>query len=189
MKIGYCRISTNDQSLNSQLDLLRENGCEKLFYDTVSGTKIDREGLNSMFDLLREGDIVVVSRLDRLARSLKDLISITDKLKSMGVNLNSISEKIDTTSSTGNLIFQIIGAFAEFERNIIRERTKAGLESARSRGRLGGRPTKKTSELLKMLEILYKDSSIPVKNIAKQLKISQTTMYNYLREMKKEKEK
>ena len=127
MLVGYSRVSTNDQSLNSQIDKLKEFGCEKIFTDVISGTKSERKGLKEMLDYLRENDTVVVFRLDRLGRSLKDLIDIVNLFKNKNIHFKSISENIDTATPTGKLIFHITGAFAEFERNIIRERTKAGI--------------------------------------------------------------
>jgi DNA invertase Pin-like site-specific DNA recombinase len=186
MKIGYCRVSTREQSLQSQIDQLKDYGCEKIFHDIIGGTKVERTGLNDMFNTLRDGDIVVVYKLDRLARGLIDLIAIVEKFKEMKVGLKSLTENIiDTTTPSGLFMFQLIGVFAEFERNIIKERTRAGLESAKKMGRKGGRPTKKTSELLKMLKAMYDSKDIPVSVMCKNLNISQTTFYNYLREVKK----
>lgn len=139
MKIGYCRVSTQDQNLDLQRRALREVGVEKVFADKVSGTVKEREGLAELLGFARAGDCVVVWRLDRLARSLKDLIAIAGELERRGVQLISLTEAIDTTSTTGRLFFHIFGALAEFERNLIAERTKAGLDAARSRGRSGGR--------------------------------------------------
>jgi DNA invertase Pin-like site-specific DNA recombinase len=183
MKIGYCRVSTHDQSLNSQIDQLKDYGCEKIFHDVVSGVKSERSGLNSMFEVLREGDIVIIYKLDRLARGLLDLITIVEKFKSMKVGLKSVTENIiDTTTSIGIFMFQLMGVFAEFERNIIKERTKAGLESARRIGHKGGRPTKRTPEILKILKAMYDNKEISISTICKNLKISQSTFYNYLKE-------
>lgn len=139
MFIGYARVSTEDQSLALQHDALRAAGCERIFDDKVSGSKTERPGLLNALDHLRKGDTLVVWRMDRIGRSLKDLIARAEELKEMGVGLKSLQEAIDTTSSGGQLIFHMFGALAEFERGLIRERTQAGLAAARARGRKGGR--------------------------------------------------
>ena len=144
MKIGYARVSTYEQNLDLQIDDLKKNGCEKIYEEKVSGSKADRPILQDMLKNLRNGDILVVWKLDRLGRSLKDLLEIVSGLQNRGVELVSLKESIDTTSSTGKLIFSIFGALAEYEKDIIRERTMAGLNSARARGIVGGR--KKTPE-------------------------------------------
>ena len=181
MIIGYSRVSTNDQSLDSQIDKLKEYGCEKIFTDIVSGAKAERKGLNDMLDYARDGDTIVVFRLDRLGRSLKDLIEIMNELQKRNINFKSLSENIDTSTPTGKLIFHITGAFAEFERNIIRERTKAGLESARARGRKGGRPTKITEEKIKMAKLLHSDTSLSIGDILKQMNIKKGIFYKMLK--------
>ncbi|MCP4826568.1 MAG: recombinase family protein, partial [Shimia sp.] len=139
MFIGYARVSTEDQSLALQHDALRAAGCERIFDDKVSGAKSERPGLTKALEQLRDGDTLAVWRLDRMGRSLKDLIARAEELKEMGVGLKSLQESIDTTSSGGQLIFHMFGVLAEFERNLIRERTQAGLTAARARGRKGGR--------------------------------------------------
>ncbi len=181
MLLGYCRISTQDQSLASQKDKLKEYGCEKIYTDIVSGGKADRKELNEMLEYIREGDTVVVFRLDRLGRSLKDLIELMNKFKDKKVNFISITENIDTTTPTGQLTFYLTGAFAEFERNIIRERTRAELESARVRGRKGGRPTVITKEKIEMAKTLHKNNKISIGEILKQLKVSRRTFYSMLK--------
>ena len=181
MLVGYSRVSTNDQSLNSQIDKLKEFGCEKIFTDVISGGKSERKGLKEMLAYLRENDTVVVFRLDRLGRSLKDLIDIMNLFKNKNIHFKSISENIDTATPTGKLIFHITGAFAEFERNIIRERTKAGIESARARGRKGGRPTKMTEERIKMAKILHNDKSLSINDILKQMNIKRGLFYRMLK--------
>jgi DNA invertase Pin-like site-specific DNA recombinase len=137
MLIGYARISTIDQNLALQMDVLKKAGCEKIFEDQASGGKVDRVGLKAALDCAREGDTVLVWRLDRLGRSLKHLIETVTQLNERDVGFRSLQETIDTTTSGGKLVFQIFGDLAEFERNLIRERTKAGLEAARARGRNG----------------------------------------------------
>src|SRR6266704_1041561 len=142
MLIGYARVSTNEQNLDLQRDALRKAGvtAKHIFTDKITGTKEERPGLTEALSHLREGDTLVVWRLDRLGRSLKHLIETVTALKQQGIAFKSITENIDTATATGQLVFHIFGALAEFERNLIRERTIAGLESARARGRLGGRP-------------------------------------------------
>src|SRR5512142_760064 len=140
MFIGYARISTADQTINLQKDALQQAGCSRIFTDTASGAKAERKGLDEALDYVRAGDTLVVWRLDRLGRSLRHLIETITGLASRGIGFKSITESIDTTTSGGKLIFHIFGALAEFERDIIRERTQAGLTAARARGRKGGRP-------------------------------------------------
>jgi DNA invertase Pin-like site-specific DNA recombinase len=139
MKIGYCRVSTNEQNLNLQTNALEKAGVDRIFSDKISGTKTFRPGLSELLSFARENDCVVIWRLDRLARSLKDLIEISGQLQARNIQLISLTENIDTTTTTGKLFFHIFGALAEFERNLIIERTRAGLEAARARGRSGGR--------------------------------------------------
>src|SRR5919201_955449 len=140
MNIGYARVSTQDQTLDLQKDALTKAGCERLFSDTASGASTERKGLEQALGQLREGDTLVVWRLDRLGRSLPHLIETVTALEQRGIGFRSLTESIDTTTSGGKLIFHIFGALAEFERNLIRERTLAGLAAARARGRSGGRP-------------------------------------------------
>jgi DNA invertase Pin-like site-specific DNA recombinase len=138
--IGYARVSTQDQHLQLQQDTLNNAGCIKIFTDTASGTEAERKGLGEAFNYVREGDTLVVWRVDRLGRSLKDLIGRITELHNRNIGFKSLTENIDTTTSGGKLIFHIFGALAEFERDIIRERTNAGLTAARARGKKGGRP-------------------------------------------------
>ena len=140
MLVGYARVSTDDQNLNLQRDALLLAGCEKIFEDQISGARAERPGLQAVLEFARPGDTLVIWRLDRLSRSLKDLIEMVKLLESKTVGLMSLQESVDTTSSSGMLIFHLFGALAEFERNLIRERTQAGLQAARARGRKGGRP-------------------------------------------------
>ena len=184
MLIGYSRVSTTDQCLDSQIDKLKEYGCDKIFTDVVSGSKSIRKGLTEMLDYMRRDDVVIVFRLDRLGRSLKDLIDIINIFKDKGVHFKSISENIDTATSTGNLIFHITGAFAEFERNIIRERVNTGLETARARGRKGGRPTLITSEKIQMAKLLYNDKTLNIQDILKQLNVKKSLFYKMLKMQK-----
>jgi DNA invertase Pin-like site-specific DNA recombinase len=181
MLIGYSRISTNDQSLNSQIDKLKQYGCKEIYTDVISGSKANRPQLDKMLEFIREGDTVVVYRLDRLGRGLKDLINLINTFQEKKVNFKSLTENIDTTTPGGMLIFHIFGAVAEFERNLIRERTNAGLESARARGKKGGRKTKITEEKIKMAKLLHNDKSMDIDAIAKQLGVCRTTFYEMLK--------
>lgn len=183
MLIGYARVSTEDQSLDLQRDALKASGCARVFEDKVSGAKADRPGLNRALDQLREGDTLVVWRLDRLGRSLKDLILRAEELKERGVGLKSLQESIDTTSSGGQLIFHMFGALAEFERNLIRERTHAGLTAARARGRMGGR--KKVLDLKQRRHAveLYRSKKHTVKEICALMGIARATLYAYVDEL------
>jgi DNA invertase Pin-like site-specific DNA recombinase len=159
MKIGYARVSKTDQKLELQTDALTAAGVEQIFTDKISGSKDQRDGLEKLLAIAREGDCVVVWRLDRLARSLKHLIELAALFESRGIQLISLSENIDTTTTTGKLFFQIFGALAEFERNVIIERTRAGLEAAKARGRSGGRKPVLTPEKRSVVQKLLKDST------------------------------
>jgi DNA invertase Pin-like site-specific DNA recombinase len=172
MLIGYARISTNEQNLDLQFDALKKEGVDPahIFTDKVTGTKAERPGLTEALSHLRSGDTLVVWRLDRLARSLSNLIELVNKLAGRGIAFKSLTERIDTASATGKLVFHIFGALAEFERNLITERTVAGLSAARARGRLGGRPRlDRTSRKVAMARKLYADKSTPISEICKTL--------------------
>src|SRR5690242_3741054 len=182
MLIGYARVSTTDQTLALQQDALEKAGCERLFTDTASGSQTDRPGLTEALSHLRQGDTLVVWKLDRLGRSLKDLITRITQLQNQDIGFKSLTEQIDTTTSGGKLIFHIFGALAEFERDIIRERTQAGLTAARARGRRGGRPKAKalnTAKKVAMAQQLYADKNNSVDEICKTLNISRATLYRY----------
>ncbi len=184
MKIGYARVSTKDQSVLMQVEALKEAGCTKIHEETVSGSKTARPVLDEIMRNLREGDTLVIWKLDRLGRNLAHLIQLTNTLMEKKVGLISLNDPIDTTTAQGRLVFGIFASLAEFERELIRERTQAGLKSARARGRKGGRPKGLTQEAIEkatIAEALYKNGSIPVKKIAEQLGISKTTLYLYLR--------
>ena len=184
MKIGYARVSTKDQSVLMQVEALKEGGCTKIHEETVSGAKTARPVLDEIMRNLREGDTLVIWKLDRLGRNLAHLIHLTNTLMEKKVGLISLNDPIDTTTAQGRLVFGIFASLAEFERELIRERTQAGLKSARARGRKGGRPKGLTQEAIEkatIAEALYKNGSIPVKKIAEQLGISKTTLYLYLR--------
>jgi DNA invertase Pin-like site-specific DNA recombinase len=180
MLIGYARVSTHEQTLNLQQDALTKAGCSKTFTDTASGAKAERKGLDEALDYVRKGDTLVVWRLDRLGRSLPHLITTMTGLEERGIGFKSLTENIDTTTSGGKLIFHIFGALAEFERNLIRERTTAGLTAARTRGRLGGRPKALTGKKLSIAQDLY-DRRHPIQEILQTLKISRATLYRALK--------
>ncbi|WP_369935309.1 recombinase family protein [Ruegeria sp. A3M17] len=178
--IGYARVSTQDQDPELQVDALKRVGCEKIFIEKASGAKRDRPELIAALDYAREADTIVVWKLDRLARSLKQLIETVENLEERGVGLKSVTETIDTTTSGGKLVFSIFAALAEFERSIIQERTRAGLESARSRGRVGGRPRSVTDEDIAAAKALLKDPDITVRKVAERIGCSEATLYRYL---------
>lgn len=181
MQIGYARVSTHDQSLDLQRDALLGQGCEKIFVDIASGTNQDRTGIEQLREQLRSGDVIVVWRLDRLGRSLKQLIELVEEFKSLKVGFRSLTEAIDTTTPGGKLFFHIIASMAEFERNIIAERTRAGLAAARSRGKLGGRPRKLSMQQCQIVQKLYVGKELSINDICKMFKISKTTLYSYLK--------
>ncbi len=184
MKIGYARISTYDQNLVLQMDALEKAGCGKVFHDQISGVKTKRPGLDKALAYLRKGDALVVWRLDRLGRSLKHLIELVNFLEEQGIGFQSLQESIDTMTSGGKLIFHIFGALAEFERNLIRERTQAGLAAARARGRTGGRPKSLDTKKSELLYRLYDEKKHSIREICNLVGVSKTTLYAYLRERK-----
>jgi DNA invertase Pin-like site-specific DNA recombinase len=177
MLVGYARVSTHDQTLALQQDALTKTGCSELFTDTASGAKTERKGLDEVLAYVRKGDTLVVWRLDRLGRSLPHLITTMTGLEERGIGFKSLTENIDTTTSGGKLIFHIFGALAECERNLIRERTNAGLTAARARGRIGGRPKALTPEQRRIAQALYDDPRNPITDICKTFKISKVTLY------------
>ncbi|MDA8352815.1 MAG: recombinase family protein [Firmicutes bacterium] len=181
MLVGYARVSTHDQNLNLQTDALREHGCEKIFTDHVSGGKFTRKGLEEALEYIRPGDTLVVWKLDRLGRSLKHLIEVVNNLHEKGIGFQSLRENMDTTSSGGKLIFHVFGALAEFEREIIRERTQAGLTAARARGKLGGRPRVMDEKKIKMAQTLMQDPNYSVREICETLQVSKATLYRHLK--------
>ena len=181
MLIGYARVSTGEQTLDLQLDALAKAGCEKIYRETASGAAAERPVLADVVGYLRPGDTLVVWRLDRLGRSLQHLIETIAALAERGIGFKSLTEHIDTTTSGGKLVFHIFGALAEFERDIIRERTEAGLAAARSRGRMGGRRKTLTPKEVAMVKRLYADKTTPVKDICKSFNISRMTLWRYVR--------
>jgi DNA invertase Pin-like site-specific DNA recombinase len=179
---GYARVSTNDQDLSLQLNELKAVGCDTIFTDKVSGTKSERPGLDECLKTLRPGDTLIVWRLDRLGRSMQHLVSVVTELKSKGIGFRSLRDgAIDTTTASGELIFNIFAALAQFEAELIRERTRAGLSAARARGRNGGRkPVLPESPKVKMAKRMHEDRSLSPMEICVNLKISRATYYRYL---------
>jgi DNA invertase Pin-like site-specific DNA recombinase len=180
MLVGYARVSTQDQNPALQLDVLKAAGCEKLFVEKASGAQRDRPELLAALDYLRAGDSLVVWKLDRLARSLKQLIETVELLESRRIGLRSLTEAIDTTTAGGKLVFHVFGALAEFERSIIRERTKAGLEAARARGKKGGRPPALVAKDLAAAKAMLSDPEITMEDVAKRLKVAPSTLYRHM---------
>jgi len=181
MLVGYARVSTHDQTLDLQLDALKAAGCSKVSQDTVSGAKESRPGLEEALAYLRPGDTLVVWRLDRLGRTLRHLIETVTDLEEKGIGFKSLQESIDTTTSSGKLIFHVFSALAEFERSLIRERTQAGLTAARARGRKGGRPRKLDSAQVRLLYQLYDGKEHTIAEICKLVGIARPTVYEYLK--------
>ena len=181
MLIGYARVSTTDQTLALQQDALQKAGCSKIFTDTASGALAERKGLADALSYVRPGDTLVVWKLDRLGRSLKDLIARITELQNRQIGFKSLTERIDTTTSGEKLIFHIFGSLAEFERDIIWERTQAGLAAARARGKRGGRrPTLKPKEIA-IVRKLYEDKQTPVEDLCRMFKISRMTLWRYVK--------
>jgi len=181
MQIGYARVSTFDQDLSLQRDALEAAGCERIFADTISGAKANRPQLAAALDHLRAGDTIVVWRLDRLGRSLSELIDLMTQFNKEGIAFRSLTEQIDTTTSGGKLIFHIFGALAEFERELIRKRTQAGLAAARARGRKGGRPKLLDGRKVAMAQALYDSGEHSITDICQTLGVSRATLYRYIK--------
>src|SRR5215211_7740862 len=180
MQIGYARVSTQEQTLALQQDALTQAGCEKVFTDTVSGSQDERPGLSDALSHLRSGDTLVVWRLDRLGRSLRNLIETVTELSQREIGFRSLTEQIDTTTPGGKLVFHVFGALAEFERDLIRERTQAGLSAARARGRKGGRPPVMTPAKAAVARQLYDSRQHTVAAIARTLGVSRASVYRHL---------
>lgn len=184
MLIGYARVSTSSQNLDLQIDALKKAGCEKIYQDQINGSLMNRPALDLLLKEIRKNDILVIWKLDRLGRSFKDLINLVNSLLEKGIGLKSLNDPIDTTTPQGRLIFNIFGSLAEFERELIKERTIAGLDAARARGIKGGRPiglSKKAQGIAHSAELLYKEGRLSVSEICDQLNISRGTLYKYLR--------
>jgi len=182
-KIGYARVSTRDQNLDNQIDMLKNHGCESIFSEKVSGRKYKRTELDNCLDYMREGDTLVLTKLDRLGRTTKQLIELSQHLDNHGIDLEIIDMNINTKDAMGKMFFTMMSAFAELETNLLSERTKKGLEASRARGRKGGRPkidNKKTD----MIKSLYKSEEYTGKEIAKMTDVSRTTVYRVVQEDK-----
>lgn len=184
MKIGYARVSTKDQNFDLQVDSLKKVGCKKIYKEVVSGAKTERQALNELLNTIRPGDVLIIWKLDRLGRSLKHLVEVVNELINKKIGIQSLNDPIDTTTPQGRLTFNIFASLAEFERDIIRERTQAGLSAARARGKKGGRPkgiSKKAAPTAYAAETLYREGNLSVQQICKQLGIAKSTFYSYLR--------
>lgn len=184
MKYGYARVSTKDQVLNLQMDALKTAGCHKIFYEVAKGARADRPEWLKLLEEIQKGDTLIVWKLDRMGRSLHHLIKVVNDLIAKGVDIISIQDPLNTTSAQGRLIFNMFASLAEFEKDLIRERTMAGLKSARARGRMGGRPkglSEKAKKTACTAEALYLQNELKTDDIAEQLGISKTTLYKYLR--------
>lgn len=179
MKIGYARVSTLQQNLSLQEDSLKAAGCEQIFTDKISSSKKQRPGLDAALSYVRKGDVLVVWKLDRLARSLNDLVHLVEKLKEKGAHIEAIDGSINTNTLNGQLVFHIFAALAQFEKGLIQERTKAGLQAARIRGRVGGRKPKLKSEEKKRLQELMKDPKMMIQDLQKMFGVGKTTLYRY----------
>lgn len=179
MFVGYARVSTLDQNPNLQIDALRSAGCERIFTEKASGAQRDRPELLAALDYLRTGDTLIVWKLDRLARSMRQLIETVEQLQTRAIGLRSLTESIDTTTAGGRLVFHLFGALAEFERAVIRERTSAGLQAARKRGKVGGRPRSFGPKEIAAARALLADPTIRVEDVAAHLKVSPATLYRY----------
>ena len=184
MRVGYARVSTHDQHLALQLDALRKAGCRQVYEEIISGARAERPVLQQALAHLRAGDVLMIWKLDRLGRSLRHLIEVVSDLAQRGIGFKSLQENLDTTTSSGKLVFHMFGALAEFERDLIRERTQAGLTAARARGRFGGRPrglSRQAEATALAAETLYREGQLSVQQIAEKLHIAKSTLYVYLR--------
>jgi DNA invertase Pin-like site-specific DNA recombinase len=180
MLIGYARVSTTDQKLDLQHDALAKAGCEKVFEDKASGARDDRPGLRDALSHCRPGDVLVVYKLDRLGRTMRGLVELVTELAQREIEFRSLSDGIDTTTTMGRFTFHLLGAIAEMERDLIRERTNAGLAAARARGRKGGRKVILTPKKLDAARALLEDRNRSVGEVAKQLGVGRTTLYRAL---------
>ena len=180
MLIGYARVSTSDQKIDLQVDALQQAGCERLFQDVMSSTRLNRPGLQEALSHLRQGDTLVIWKLDRLGRSVKGLITLTETLKARGIAFVSLQDKIDTTTPLGEFFFHVVGAFAQLERSLIVERTQAGLAAARARGRHGGRPRRVTKAKLRIAMAAMADRQSNASEVAQLIGINRTVLYRYV---------
>ena len=179
MQIGYARVSTQDQDLNLQYAALRQVNCDNIYEDKASGAKVSREGLKLALDALRENDTLVVWKLDRLGRSVRDLVNIISDLEQLGVHFKSLTDQIDTSTTAGRFFFHVMASLAQMERDLIIERTRAGLEAARRQGRIGGRKRKMTDSKISAAKRLIQDG-VPTREVAKNLGVSIPTLYRWL---------
>ena len=186
MLVGYARVSTPGQEFDLQKDALKEAGCERFYTDVASGTKAARPGFAEALDYLRAGDTLVVWRLDRLGRSLSHLIEVVSCLQDRDVGFRALQEQVDTTSAGGKLIFHVFGALAEFERELIRERTAAGLKAARARGRVGGRKKRMTVEQVRQASLLLANSTCDVAEICRTFGVHRATLYRNVKEYQRQ---
>lgn len=184
--IGYARVSTYEQNLDLQIEALKQAGCKKIYSDKISGSKAERVELNKLKENLREGETVVVWKLDRMSRSLKDMIDLIKFFESKKVGFRSLTENIDTTTPSGKLIFHIFGSMAEFERDLIRERTLAGMATARARGKSSGRPKSTNQKQNDLIWEMYLKKSVTIKTIIDTFRISKSKLYKIVREYKKQ---
>ncbi|GJE43977.1 recombinase family protein [Methylobacterium soli] len=185
MRIGYARVSTIEQNLDLQTEKLKQAGCTRIITEKASGAKVDRPELTRLLrDILREGDTLVVWKLDRLARSLKQLIATADDLKARGIELASVTDQLDTASPGGMLVFHMLGAIAEFERGLIRERTMAGLAEARRRGRRGGRPRSMSAKDIAAAQALLTGDVLTAQEVASRFNVARSTLYRCIAEAK-----
>ena len=180
MKVGYMRVSRRDQNPDLQRRALEAAGCERIFGEKASGANAEREELLAALEYVREGDVLVVWKLDRLGRSLKDLIGRMEELQDRGVGFASVTEGLDTTTPGGRLVYHVFGALAEWEREVIRERTFAGLRAARARGRNGGRPAKMDERQVAQARAMLKDRDVSLREVCETFGVSKTTLYRYL---------
>ena len=189
MHIGYARVSTEEQRVDLQMDALKSAGCERIFTDTASGTRDDRPGLREALEFVRPGDTLISWRLDRLGRSVRQLVGLVAELRDRGIGFKSLQEGFDTGSSGGKLIFHVFSAMAELERDVLRERTCAGLAAAKARGRLGGRPKKLQAHQIAMAKTLVADGTSKFSDVCRTLGVSRSTLYRSLGEGTNHKER
>jgi DNA invertase Pin-like site-specific DNA recombinase len=180
MRVGYARVSTGEQTLDMQIDALEDEGCEKIYSEKISGAAKERPKLQECMEHLREGDTLVVWKLDRLGRSMQDLVEKVESLGDRGIDFVSLQQDIDTTSAQGKLVFHLMAAMAEFERNITRERTMAGLKAAKERGKTGGRPSALSEEDITQIQALMRDDEVSTKDICDRFDIGTSTLYRHV---------
>lgn len=180
MKIGYARVSTNDQNLDLQIDALKSAGSERIYSDEISGSTTSRPEFNKMLEALRPGDVLTIWKLDRIGRSLKHLIQIADDLQDKGIHLHIITQGIDTRAPAGKMLYQILGSIAEYEKSLIQERVQAGLKAAKARGRVGGRPSALSHEKQKQAVAMFHSKAMSAASLAKTFGVSKPTLYKYV---------